>query len=162
MFLTKEKVVGDDSHIQCNVLASEETTAKQQVSHRPIECQSRSWSQKRYEGQRVRSTKFSSVKTDREILIFPVQLTTSKIGNLTRLIHTLAICVTIHHGDNPPLKPTGIQIATKILPGLTTRRVQYQYDGALETSGSRPFFLLPSFSPPPPSPPLSSIEPLQK
>ena len=30
------------------------------------------------------------------ILIFPVQLTTSRIGNLTRLIHTLAICVTIH------------------------------------------------------------------
>ena len=25
-----------------------------------------------------------------------VQLTTSRIGNLTRLIHTLAICVTIH------------------------------------------------------------------
>ena len=33
---------------------------------------------------------------DRGILIFPVQLTTSRIGNLTRLIHTLAICVTIH------------------------------------------------------------------
>ena len=32
---------------------------------------------------------------DREIIIFPVQLTTSRIGNLTRLIHTLAICVTI-------------------------------------------------------------------
>ena len=26
----------------------------------------------------------------------PVQLTTNRIGNLTRLIHTLAICVTIH------------------------------------------------------------------
>ena len=25
-------------------------------------------------------------------IIFPVQLTTSRIGNLTRLIHTLAIC----------------------------------------------------------------------
>ena len=32
----------------------------------------------------------------REILIFLVQLTTSRIGNLTRLIHTLAIYVTIH------------------------------------------------------------------
>ena len=31
-----------------------------------------------------------------EIFIFPVQLITSRIGNLTRLIHTLAICVTIH------------------------------------------------------------------
>ena len=31
-----------------------------------------------------------------EIFIFPVQLTTSRIGNLTRLIHTLALCATIH------------------------------------------------------------------
>ena len=31
-----------------------------------------------------------------KIFIFPVQLTTSTTGNLTRLIHTLAICVTIH------------------------------------------------------------------
>ena len=29
-------------------------------------------------------------------VIFSVQLTTSRIGNLTRLIHILAICVTIH------------------------------------------------------------------
>ena len=27
---------------------------------------------------------------------FPVQLTTCRVGNVTRLIHTLAICVTIH------------------------------------------------------------------
>ena len=33
---------------------------------------------------------------DREILFFPFQLTTSRIGDLTRLIHTLAVCVTIH------------------------------------------------------------------
>ena len=33
---------------------------------------------------------------DREIFIFPVQLTTSRIGNHTRLIRTLAIFVTIH------------------------------------------------------------------
>ena len=32
------------------------------------------------------------MKGDREIFIFPVQLTTSRIGNLTRLILTLAIC----------------------------------------------------------------------
>ena len=31
-----------------------------------------------------------------EYLFFPVQLATSRIGNLTRLVHTLAICVTIH------------------------------------------------------------------
>ena len=39
------------------------------------------------------------VTADREKLIFHVQLTTSRIGNLTRLIHTLAICVTIHTTD---------------------------------------------------------------
>ena len=43
-----------------------------------------------------RKTKFSDANGDREISIFPVQLTTSRTGNLTRLIHTLAICVTIH------------------------------------------------------------------
>ena len=43
-----------------------------------------------------RETKFSAADADREILIFLVQLTTCRIGSLTRLIHTLAICVTIH------------------------------------------------------------------
>ena len=43
-----------------------------------------------------RETNFSGANADREIFIFPVQLTTCRIGNLTRLIHTLAICVTIH------------------------------------------------------------------
>ena len=43
-----------------------------------------------------RETKISGANADREIFIFPVQLTTCRIGNLTRLIHTLAICVTIH------------------------------------------------------------------
>ena len=43
-----------------------------------------------------RETKFSGANAGREIFIFPVQLTTSRINNLTRLIHTLAICVTIH------------------------------------------------------------------
>ena len=36
------------------------------------------------------------MNADKEIPIFPVQLTTRRIGSLTRLIHTLAICVTIH------------------------------------------------------------------
>ena len=45
-----------------------------------------------------RETKFSGANADREILIFLVQLTTCRVGNLTRLIHTLAIiCVTIQH-----------------------------------------------------------------
>ena len=43
-----------------------------------------------------RETKFSAADTDRGILIFLVQLTTCRIDSLTRLIHTLAICVTIH------------------------------------------------------------------
>ena len=43
-----------------------------------------------------RKTKFSGANADREMFIFPRQLTTSRIGNLTRLIHTLAICVTIY------------------------------------------------------------------
>ena len=44
------------SHIQRIVLATEESTATQQVSHRPIKCQSRLLVvTKRYEGQRVTS-----------------------------------------------------------------------------------------------------------
>ena len=39
-----------------------------------------------------RETKFSGTYGDRGIFIFSVQLTTSRVGNLTRLIHTLAIC----------------------------------------------------------------------
>ena len=35
--------------------------------------------------------RFSGTNGDREVFIFPVQLTTSRIRNLTRLIHTLAI-----------------------------------------------------------------------
>ena len=48
-----------------------------------------------------RETKFSGANRDREMFLFPVQLTTSRIGNLTRLIHTLAICddhTYIHNG----------------------------------------------------------------
>ena len=68
-----------DLHIQRAVLATEETTVTQRVTHRPIKCQSRSWSQRR-----------------------------TKIDGS-------------HHDDNPVLKPTEIQIATKSLPGPTTR-----------------------------------------
>ena len=39
-----------------------------------------------------RETKFSGANGDREIFIFPVQLTTSRMGSLTRLILTLAMC----------------------------------------------------------------------
>ena len=64
-------VVVVDSHIQRVVLATEETTVTQQVSHRPMKCQSRLWSQK---GTKVNGS---------------------------------------HRGDNPLLRPTGIQIVTK-------------------------------------------------
>ena len=69
-------VVVVDSHIQRIVLATEETTVTQQVSHRPIKRQSRLWSQ--------RDTKVNGS----------------------------------HHGDNPLLRPTGIQIATKSYAAL--------------------------------------------
>ena len=64
-------VVVVDSHIQRIVLVTEETTGTQQVSHRPIKCQSRLWSQR---GTKVNGS---------------------------------------HHDDNPLLRPTGIQMATK-------------------------------------------------
>ena len=44
-----------------------------------------------------RETKLSGTYRDREIFIIPVQLTTSRIGNLTRLIHTLLYVMTILH-----------------------------------------------------------------
>ena len=41
----------------------------------------------------VREAKFSGANGDREILILFIQkLTTSRIGNLIRLVHALAIC----------------------------------------------------------------------
>ena len=38
-----------------------------------------------------RETKFSGANADREVFTFPVQLTTSRIGNLTRLIHMILL-----------------------------------------------------------------------
>ena len=43
-----------------------------------------------------REAKFSGTHGDRGIFIFPVQLTTGRIGNLTRLIHPLYIFMTMH------------------------------------------------------------------
>ena len=75
-FIVVVVVVVVDSHIQRIVLATEETTVTQQVSHRPIKRQSRLWSQR---GTKVNGS---------------------------------------HHGDNPLLRPTGIQIATKSYAAL--------------------------------------------
>ena len=44
----------------------------------------------------TRETKLSGANGDREMFIFPVQLTTSRIGSLTRLIHFLLYVMTIH------------------------------------------------------------------
>ena len=44
-----------------------------------------------------REAKFSGANRDREILIFPLQLTTSRIGNLTWLIHTLLYVMALIH-----------------------------------------------------------------
>ena len=75
-FFLYNVVVVVDSHIQRIVLATEESTVTQQVSHRPIKCQSRLWSRR---GTKVNGS---------------------------------------HHGDNPLLRPTGIQIATKCYAAL--------------------------------------------
>ena len=47
-------------------------------------------------GRDCQEAKFSGTNADREIFICPVQLTTSRIGNLTRLIHTLLYVMAIH------------------------------------------------------------------
>ena len=44
----------------------------------------------------VSRDQFSGTQGDREMFIFPVQLTTSRTGNLTRLIHTLLYVMAIH------------------------------------------------------------------
>ena len=44
----------------------------------------------------VSRDQLSDTHGDRGIFIFPVQLTTSRIDNLTRLIHTLLYVMTIH------------------------------------------------------------------
>ena len=60
----------------------------------------------------------------RETLIFPVQLTTRKIGNLTRLIHILAICVAIHSTEHK-----GVSTCTT---GVYTSSTLYEQIPALE------------------------------
>ena len=52
-------------------------------------------------GWESRETKFSGANGDREIFIFPVQLTTSRIGNLSRLIHTLLYVMTTNSNKCP-------------------------------------------------------------
>ena len=101
-------VVVVDSHVQRFVLATEEATVTQQVSHRPIKCQPCSWSQR---GTTVNG---------------------------------------LHHGDSPLLKPTGVQIATKPMPGTTNREHRkligvktvslFEYEAQFLLSGVLPVF----------------------
>ena len=72
-----------------------------------------------------RETKFSDANADRGISIFPVQLTTSRIGNLIQLIHkksTLASNVTIHTCipvyDSPIHQNTLKPSSMRCLPGI--------------------------------------------
>ena len=61
--------------------------------------------------------------------IFPVQLTTSRIGNLTRLIHTLLYVMTIHtyiHTTTVPFCLWSRRIFPS-LPGSTAMQVQHSY-----------------------------------
>ena len=50
-----------------------------------------------------RDEQFSGASGDREIFVFPVELTTSRIGNLTRLILTLAtyLCIYVYYVMTP-------------------------------------------------------------
>ena len=43
------------------------------------------------------------------MFIFPVQLTTSRIGNLTRLIHTLLYVMTIHTTVDISIRKRGLE-----------------------------------------------------
>ena len=54
-------------------------------------------------------TKFAGANADREILFFPVQLTTYRIGNLTRLIHILAIYICDHTSPLGRISASGIE-----------------------------------------------------
>ena len=55
-------------------------------------------------------------------IIFPVQLTTSSIGNLTRLIHTLLYVMTIHTYSRPPGYPFRASSLLFSAPKLAARK----------------------------------------
>ena len=86
-----------------------------------------------------RETKFSGTHGDRRMLIFPVQLTTSRIGNLTRLIHTLLYVMTIHryiHAyilrspllHNPGVHAGALGFNPMLLPKLDRREIPRSRD----------------------------------
>ena len=68
-----------------------------------------------------RETKFSGTHGDRGIFIFPVQLTTSRIGNLTRFIHTLLCVMNIH------TYILAVNTSRKCFPGYVCMSVQQYF-----------------------------------
>ena len=80
-----------------------------------------------------RETNFSGTNAAREILFFLVQLTTSRIGNLTRLIHTLAIRMcdqtySVVQSSNESIKKTKNKAKTTKRRGKR-RKIQKGYVG---------------------------------
>ena len=74
-----------------------------------LECGERAGSRGAGRPNPSRETKFSGANGDREMFIFPVHLTTSRIGNLTRLIHTLLVEI---NKWTPPRKSEAIPRAS--------------------------------------------------
>ena len=88
-------IVVIDSQIQRTVLATEETTVTQQVSHRPIKCQSHSWSQKRRsritswcDNPLLRSTGIQ-ITTKRYAALQAMAPTNVKMVHQTSLLHNI-------------------------------------------------------------------------
>ena len=72
-------------------------------------------------------TKFSGANADKKIFIFPVvQLTTCRIiGNLTLLIYTLDICVTIHNTLSSWKKSTPVRPPPMLRPKSQARKQSF-------------------------------------
>ena len=76
-------------------------------------------------------TKFSGMYGDRKIFIFPVQLTTSRFGNLIRLIHTLLDGMTVHtyiHTFDIPPGSLSSRNCTQLKKGLIVSTITEQGD----------------------------------
>ena len=73
-----------------------------------------------------RETNFSGAYRDREMFIFSVQLTTSRIGNLTRLIYTLLCVMTIHTYTHTYIythTPSDVRFFANPASGLLDRKI---------------------------------------
>ena len=79
-----------------------------------------------------RETKFSGAKGDREAFIFPVQLITSRIGNHTRLVHTILYMIIIdtyiHTNGGTSNMPTHTNSGPMVMQTGSTRYRNYVED----------------------------------